>query len=887
MKSPFINYNKASFYKTLGCFHQLAVCILYILILLQFQNITAQTTVKEPVTEKDYHLWGNLYTDQISENGNWASYRMAYDECPDTLFVRSALTLKTYKFPLSKTGNFNKETHFASIIPGKGLELLNLQNGSQKFLQDVNAFSFSENGRFLLTQRTSGKGKWLDIRNSNGSTLDSIAGIQGFVLNPTGSMALCSFTEGQESKLVLITLGEHIDKKVILDSKKGAFTYMVWQANSQSFAFLQHTSVDKNGNNNIYHYRIKGKKMFFLDPESAPDISKQDRISDTHQSKLTISDDGSKIFFGLEKKIPTDEYDPEKVQIWNGNDSQLYPHRKEYRNYEILSKITLWEPLTNRVLHIGTNAHPYVVLSGDQRFAITFDPSELGLQYKEEPYTNFYITSLATGITKLWLEDLKSDPFQFNVSPTGKFVAYFKGGNWWVYNFINETHFNLTDNKIKDLSQSEKVQTLPYGIEGWTANDRDIIVRDKYDLWKMSTDGKNYQKLTAGRDKNISYSVKKAGSELKGKKNFDGITGFILDPDNLLLKVNSSIGNGYYLLKGQQNLVPIVWGKGLITFLNKAQKNEKYIYLDEDFDRPPSLTIKNIKKDTDTVLFQSNPQHFNYLWGKSESVQYVNSKNQKINSVLYYPANYVIGKKYPMIVYIYEKWPDQLHQYYNPSLLLDIGFNPANLTAKGYFVLIPDIEHEIGNPGISATDCTTSAVKEIIGRGLVDANKIGLMAHSFGGYQANFIITQTNLFAAAVSGAGIGDFTGHYFSIGWNSGRAEIWRYEDQQNRMKKSFFEDKSGYDRNSPVQYADKVKTPILLWTGEEDRQIHYTQSIAFYLALKRNNKKQIMLIYPGDAHVISNKEHQIDLSRRTEQWFDHYLKGVPIDWISIGTK
>lgn len=142
------------------------------------------------------------------------------------------------------------------------------------------------------------------------------------------------------------------------------------------------------------------------------------------------------------------------------------------------------------------------------------------------------------------------------------------------------------------------------------------------------------------------------------------------------------------------------------------------------------------------------------------------------------------------------------------------------------------------------------------------------------------------MFAAAISGAGIGDFTGHYFSIGWNWGKAEMWRYEDQQNRMKKSFFEDKAGYDRNSPVQFADKVKTPILLWTGEEDKQINYTQSIAFYLALKRNNKKQIMLIYPGDSHVISTKSHQIDLTHRIEQWFDYYLKGIPADWISNGT-
>jgi dipeptidyl aminopeptidase/acylaminoacyl peptidase len=216
------------------------------------------------------------------------------------------------------------------------------------------------------------------------------------------------------------------------------------------------------------------------------------------------------------------------------------------------------------------------------------------------------------------------------------------------------------------------------------------------------------------------------------------------------------------------------------------------------------------------------------------------------------------------------------------------GFNIANLTAKGYFVLLPDIEYEMGNPGLSAADCTIAATKEVIRRGLVNSDKIGLTGHSFGGYETNFIITQTDLFAAAVSGAGISDLRSHYLSIGWPLGSAEIWRYESQQLRMNKSLFEDKDGYDRNSPVVHADRVNTPLLLWTGEEDRQIHYYQSIAFYLALQRCNKKEIMLVYPSDRHVIYDRSHQKDLTRRIEEWFDYYLKDKSeAKWIVNGTK
>lgn len=867
-----------------------SLCLTTLLPVVLIGPLIAQTA-KTPVTEKDYHLWGNLYPDKISQNGNWVSYRMDYEEHPDTLFVRNSASTITYKFPLGSSGNFNTETDFAALIPGKGLELVTLKTGARKLIADVGAYVFSANGRFLLTQRKSGKGKCLDIRNRDGATIDSIPGSNRYVIDPTGNMVLCSVTQGGNNQLVLITLGTTVAKKIIFESPNGSFTHMVWQANSQSFAFLQNTpSEQKNSSvNRIYYYKIKTSKMYHLAPEAIQGLFKENRIADTYRSKLTISDDGERLFFGIEKKIASAQYDSDQIQIWNGNDKLLYPYRKEYRNWEILPKLTLWEPEKNRVLQIANEQRPYVILNGNQQHAITFDPSETGLQFKENPVTNFYLTDLSSGVSRLWLAEQNTNPKYLSISPTGKYAAYFKDGNWLIYDFVSQTHLNVTQNSIKDLDYHESIQQFPRGLEGWTVHDREILIRDKYDIWIARTDGKNLKRLTAGREQNIIYSIKRPGSEVNFKPNFDGQTGLLSDPYKLLLEgVTNGTENGYFLLDKKQQAVPIAYGTGLVSFLLKAQNSDVYLYRHEAFDRPPSLTLTAIQKGIEKIVFGSNPQHYRYLWGRSEAMPYTNTKKQTLNSVLYYPADYDPLKKYPMIVYIYENWPKQLHHYYNPSLLLENGINPANLTSKGYFVLIPDIEYEIGNPGLSATDCTVSATKEIIRKGLVAPDKIGLIGHSFGGYETNFIITQTNLFAAAVSGAGFADFTGHYFSVGWNWGKAEMWRYEDQQLRMQKSFFEDKAGYDRNSPVQYADKVQTPVLLWTGEEDKQVHYTQCIAFYLALKRNHKKQIMLIYPGAAHVVSEKSHQIDLTHRVEDWFDYYLKGkTPPSWISEGVQ
>ncbi|MBW4362015.1 alpha/beta hydrolase family protein [Flavobacterium taihuense] len=87
--------------------------------------------------------------------------------------------------------------------------------------------------------------------------------------------------------------------------------------------------------------------------------------------------------------------------------------------------------------------------------------------------------------------------------------------------------------------------------------------------------------------------------------------------------------------------------------------------------------------------------------------------------------------------------------------------------------------------------------------------------------------------------------------------------------------FDDTDSYLKNSPVLQAANVHTPLLSWTGAEDRHVNYYQSIEFYLALRRLGKKHTMLIYPGDGHALMDGSNQKDLTQRTEEWFGYYLK------------
>ena len=182
-------------------------------------------------------------------------------------------------------------------------------------------------------------------------------------------------------------------------------------------------------------------------------------------------------------------------------------------------------------------------------------------------------------------------------------------------------------------------------------------------------------------------------------------------------------------------------------------------------------------------------------------------------------------------------------------------------------------------------DCVESAVKEVLAHESVDSKRLGLLGHSFGGYQTNFIITQTNMFAAAVSSGGASDIISDYLYVAWNISRPNGFRYEFSQANMGISPFDDYELYLRNSPITYAKQVQTPLLLWAGEDDKQVHYFQSLEFHLALRRLQKPNILLLYEGERHNITNRAHQIDLTHRVEEWVAYYLRGGQRpDWFTV---
>jgi dipeptidyl aminopeptidase/acylaminoacyl peptidase len=264
-------------------------------------------------------------------------------------------------------------------------------------------------------------------------------------------------------------------------------------------------------------------------------------------------------------------------------------------------------------------------------------------------------------------------------------------------------------------------------------------------------------------------------------------------------------------------------------------------------------------------------------------VNYTSDKGDKLQAALFLPANYEKGKSYPTVVNFYERMSQTANQFQNPSAN---GFNRSVYTSHGYAVFVPDIAYRVNDPGMSAVWCMVPAVKAAIATGIVDPKRIGITGHSWGGYQTSFLITQTDIFAAAVAGAPLTNMVSMYSLVYKNSGGSNGAIFESSQGRFKGGFWDNWDAYYRNSPVFFAKNVKTPLMILHNDRDGAVDFTQGVEYFNTLRRMQKPVIMLEYIGENHSLAKRSNQRDYTVRMKEYFDHYLMGAPApDWMVKG--
>jgi dipeptidyl aminopeptidase/acylaminoacyl peptidase len=849
---------------------------------------SGQVLNKRDLQADDFPLWGTLVSESISNKGNWVSYYMKYESGKDTLFVCNTHLNTKHSFPGGWSGKFHGEKYYTCNTPDNTLAIQNLITGEIQIITNTQNAQFSENGEYLITIENTIDGGSLILRNSKGTVIKTIGTVKKYKWNNAKNAIAYTKRDDITNSVFILQLSATIRQVKVIVGKLN-FSELTWSSNDFSLAFYGESSFDKVHENMLYSFNLKKGRLDSIACLDE-DFPKSMIISPDRLRPLRISLDGKKIFFGLRNKLKIPYEGKESdVEIWNANARILYPTQHYLDTMGYNYQIGVWWPKRQKIKQATNDNDTYAMLVGEENYILTANENKYPLEYKRQENADFFLTNLDTRESIKLLEYQTGSTAQLRTTPNGMYIIYYSHSDWWSYCLATKKHINLTKGlKVcwdkTEIDPNNIFET--YGIAGCT-NTNELIIYDHYDLWLISMDGIHQKILTNGRETNKQYRIVPT-EKWKSNLNFSG--SYIPDVDqssDIVISIydfaNCIYGYTYYNTKN--GLIKEYFNDSSIDHILKAPDANVITYIEQKYDTPPRI-VKSNNTLLPQIIFQSNQQHDKFFWGNSKIISYSNSEGDTLKGALFYPPHYDKRHKYPMIVYIYESLSQQVNEYVNPSISNPHGLNITNLLTKGYVVLLPDIIYGNRSTGQAAVDCVTSAVQAVLKCDSIDSTRIGLQGHSFGGFETNFIITHTDIFAAAVSGSAVSDVVSGYLSIRPNADEIDIWRYENYIYRMGGSLYEHTDNYLANSPVLHVAKITTPILLFAGRLDDNVKHEQSIEFYIALRRMKKQAILLMYPSEGHIMTNPTNSLDITKRVEAWFDYFLKGDKnIQWISRG--
>jgi len=525
-----------------------------------------------------------------------------------------------------------------------------------------------------------------------------------------------------------------------------------------------------------------------------------------------------------------------------------------------------------------------VTLASKQRFAIGQDSREYELlgNLDGRRFQDIYVIDMATGARRL---ALKRARWYNGPSPDGKSFLYYEDGNYHIYSMESGQTRNITINapiSFVDAEDDHNVVRPPTGSIGWTKDSASVLLTDNWDIWQVPVAGGTVVNLTInGRKDQIRYQRRYPIEPVQERALGIDLT----RPQYFAAYGEWTKRAGIArLTPGKPGVDMLNWSDAAFGTLIKAKDAEQYIYTRSTATEPNDYYITDASFARGDRLTDQRPQVASYTWTQgSMLVNYTSDKGDKLQAALFLPAGYEKGKSYPTIVNIYEKMSQGANQFANPGAN---GFNRSVYTSNGYAVLLPDITYKLNDPGMSAVWCVVPALKAAIATGVVDAKKVGLTGHSWGGYQTSFLVTQTDMFAAAVAGAPLTNMVSMYSLIYKNTGGTNQAIFESSQGRFKGGYWDNWDAYYRNSPVFFAKNVKTPLMILHNDRDGAVDFTQGVEYYNTLRRLQKPVIMLEYVGENHGLRKPSNMRDYTVRMKEYFDHYLKGAAApDWMTKG--
>lgn len=604
---------------------------------------------------------------------------------------------------------------------------------------------------------------------------------------------------------------------------------------------------------------------------------------------VSFTRDGSALIFALAKpaldSIPADSLADKAIyDLWHWQDPVINAVQKVGAARDRNKTFTaIYQPLTKKALRLTDDSIERVLVSDNGKVALGTNalPYSIDAGWGEGG-TDVYVVDPNSGARTLVMKKMKQTA---TLSVTAKYLAYFHEGAWLARNIATGRTVNLTAS-LKDVHffdeelAADADEPRPFGLMGFTKDDSRMLVYDKTDVWELDPAGAVAPlNVTAGAGKrsNITYRMGLADREEPG---IDPAQPLVLSALN-----NDTKESGYWSAKIGASAAPerLVMGPKSYSALVKARKADEYEMRQSTYGEYPDLYVGTSIAQT-TKVSDVNPQEKSIPRGTAELVSWLSDDGVKLQGMLYKPERFDPAKKYPLIVYYYEKLSDGLNGYVAPTGRNVV--NPLVYNSLGYVVFFPDIVYTIGAPGPSAAKCIIPGVQALVAKGFIDPKRMGITGQSWGGYESAYLITVTNMFAAAVPNAAVVNMTSAYDGIRWQTGIARQGQYEHGQSRIGGSLWEYPERFIENSPLFHLDRVTTPIMWMENDADGAVPWYQGIEFYLAMRRLKKEAYMITYNGEGHNPSKRANQKDIDKKMQEFFANKLLGAPApDWMTRG--
>ncbi len=871
-------------------------------------SVSAQ---KKPLDHDVYDGWQSVSGVAISPNGRVITYAVNPQEGDGTLYFRIngkkgdhvipvprgyqarildsenyAVCLIKPEFQKTRRAKIKKLT--GDKLPQDSLAIVNLMNGRirkypnvksfQLGLHATDQFAFSTIDTTFVKKTDKDKGTTVVVYHFADGSLDTLRCIDKYAFSKDGrTLGLVQKTDKKHS-----VIGFYADGKAKMFTDTATFHAVpTFNEEGTEALYLQAKDTTSTGSKHASLW------LYDIVRDEARELVAADQRRNmpegwglTENSSYRFSRRLGSIYAGIQEYVPVKDtnlvsFETPGLDIWKWDADEIPPRMKanltrdKQRTYPCLYQ-------DEGLIPFNTNKADRLVFTDNYDADVILEVSPVNTVESQWNVQGETILTLIFPGSGRRQEIARGAFDSAQLSPKGRYAVWwdYPARGWKAYDIAGERLLELSaDTVFWDEKDDHPMMPESYGIAAWTRDDEDVILNDRYDLWRIHLPDGKASRLTQGREQKRTYRY----ISTKDSEDDPGI-----GPDETIyLRVYDEVTKENGLASCQVgpkklNFKTLAFGGYTWDGLRKAKDAPVFAYQKGNLREQMDLYVTDFGKSTEK-LTAINPQQKNYNWAMVELYHWTTFDGKTLDGLLFKPEDFDASKKYPVMIYFYETFSENMYK----NIIPQPSWSTVNLifyASRGYVVFVPDIVYTPGMPGQSAYNCIVSGAESLAKFPWADKDNMAIQGQSWGGYEVAWLITRTNMFKAAGAGAPVANMTSAYGGIRWESGMSRQFQYEQTQSRIGRDLWSGLELYLENSPLFRLPNVQTPVLIMHNDNDGAVPWYQGIELFMGLRRLGKPAWLLEYNNEAHNLRERRNRKDLTIRLQQFFDHYLKGAP---------